>query len=217
MFPCLAHLFRSEITADPWWESNAVAALIGTATALIVTYVTEMFLRRRSEVDSLQAHTNTLNTAKNEIEFYIDKLRLVEAQLANAALAMTMESQSFMLPSFRLDSTLLEALRLSLSSHTSSPQIILRLTKCAYELKHVQNRLDQIFERLHLIRQKVRSDHFARVVREECVGNVLAANELARDAVTFFTDSVPIFDCELNTNHLRLKDLKNFKILPFEI
>ena len=202
------------MTQDPWWESNAVAALIGTLTALVVTYVTEMFLRRRSQIEGLHSQINFLITAKNEVSFYIDKLKLVEQQLSQAGVDISHRRRGFKLPSFRLDTSLLESLRSSLARLAVNPDAVLRLTACSYEMSHLQNRLDQINAQIDLIRRSSDPLYRAALISQECLGNVQGAELLAKSTVTVFEESLPIFQTELDAYEAKLKSLKTFDVLP---
>lgn len=206
--------YRPLAQLDSFWDSNLASAIIGAVTALVVVIIAEKFSRQRSEMAALETLIADLTMSVNEVEFYIPIINKAHAQVSKAEIDINNHRGNFILPSFRLDASLLQSLRRSLSLHLANPDIVKGLTKCAFELEHVQNRLDYINERITLVRQTTSILHIESVIKIAVSGAVQGVSCLTKNTAELFTNTVPKLKQEIAQCQHRLESIRSFKTLP---
>lgn len=197
-----------------FWESNLASAIIGAVVALVVVAVTEAISRQRGELESLQSQIDDLTMAVKEIEFYLPILEEVRRQTSVAGNDMSFEREQFVLPSFRLDVSLLQTLRRSLAENSANSDVVLALTKCAYEMDHVQNRLDLIDRKVDLVRQTTKPEYLGAMIRRVCGGITQGTAGLAGTTIEVLQKAVPLLTAEITRCEQKHSALETFKILP---
>lgn len=200
--------------ADTFWNSNLASALIGAVSAVAVMAITEAFSRQRVEIDTFQSQVDDFRMALNEVKFYIPILKLADCQLMQAQREMSELNENFALPSFRFDTTLLQSLRRSLSRNSADPNLILLLTKCAYEMEHLQTRLDAIEKQITIVRQTAVNVFVPAILRKTVLPMVEGTATLAKTTVTLFEESAPKLEAAILVVEDTAQRLRAFNLLP---
>lgn len=180
------------------------SVLIGVGTAMFAQFIADRLHKRRALKQQLMDYASALSFARTELEFYLEKLEVLQRDLKNVSDKVIHERHSIEIPTYEFFPLFLEKTKISVSQFARTSQPVEFLGKCHFELSHVAGRLNQV------------KDVLASYSKAPAAQKVLAGGYingfiiLVEDTSKLFKASIPVLDDEAQRARSEAAELDRF-------
>jgi hypothetical protein len=178
-------------------DSNLVAGLLGAVAGLLGYYLADHLQRKNQRKSEAERYLAVLESVKDELRFYGDKLGSLSGQLGKLAADLRAGTGTYVFPSYTVYPAFLEKMRLDLVSFGRNREIVLDLGSCYFELGH-------ILERLNQLKSALGTQHFKP---QDMVTNVDGTKGLVDQNIQSYKDAAGKFDVEIERIKAELQAL----------
>ncbi len=114
---------------------------IGVFTSFLGFLANSRYSKRQNEKKKLGEYCNSLRSIRDELYFYIEKLKQLSKDFASIQKQISM-GQQINIPSYSLYPNFLERAKIEQYVFFKNPVLVKKIGKCHYELAHVSERLN---------------------------------------------------------------------------